>query len=99
MIVKYFFQSILTVTIMLIFFANTLSADNFPRLQVFHERGHPGDGHYIVTEEGKPFFYLGDTAWELFHRLNREEADIYFRTVLPKSSLGSRPSCWPNTEV
>jgi len=30
-----------------------------------------------VTEEGKPFFWLGDTAWELFHRLNREEADRY----------------------
>jgi len=23
------------------------------------------------------FFYLGDTAWELFHRLNREEAVRY----------------------
>jgi hypothetical protein len=23
------------------------------------------------------FSYLGDTAWELFHRLNREEADRY----------------------
>jgi len=32
---------------------------------------------FLVTEEGKPFFYLGDTAWELFHRLNREEADKY----------------------
>lgn len=29
------------------------------------------------TKEGAPFFYLGDTAWELFHRLNREEADRY----------------------
>ncbi len=26
---------------------------------------------------GKGFFYLGDTAWELFHRLNREEASSY----------------------
>ena len=26
---------------------------------------------------GRPFFWLGDTAWELFHRLNREEADEY----------------------
>jgi hypothetical protein len=26
---------------------------------------------------GQGFFYLGDTAWELFHRLNREEADLY----------------------
>ena len=36
----------------------------------------PG-GRYLVTAGGKPFFYLGDTAWELFHRLNREEATRY----------------------
>lgn len=29
---------------------------------------------FLVTERGAPFFYLGDTTWELFHRLNREEA-------------------------
>lgn len=34
------------------------------------------DGRYLV-EDGKPFFYLGDTAWELFHRLTFEEADRY----------------------
>jgi hypothetical protein len=33
--------------------------------------------HYLQYENGKPFFYLGDTAWELFHRLNREEATQY----------------------
>ena len=27
----------------------------------------------------QPFFWLGDTAWELFHRLNREEAERYLR--------------------
>lgn len=32
---------------------------------------------FLVTESGKPFFWLGDTAWELFHRLSREEADTY----------------------
>lgn len=32
---------------------------------------------YLEYEDGKPFFYLGDTAWELFHRLNREEATQY----------------------
>jgi len=32
---------------------------------------------FLVTADGKPFFWLGDTAWELFHRLNREEADAY----------------------
>jgi Protein of unknown function (DUF4038)/Putative collagen-binding domain of a collagenase len=33
----------------------------------------------LVTAEGKPFFYLGDTAWELFHRLSREDADVYLK--------------------
>lgn len=32
---------------------------------------------FLVTSEGKPFFWLGDTAWELFHRLNREQAIEY----------------------
>lgn len=32
---------------------------------------------YLVRADGAPFFYLGDTAWELFHRLNREEAARY----------------------
>jgi hypothetical protein len=35
------------------------------------------DGRYLSYEDGAPFLYLGDTAWELFHRLNREEADRY----------------------
>jgi hypothetical protein len=35
------------------------------------------NGRYLVTKDGSPFFYLGDTAWELFHRLNSEEADQY----------------------
>jgi hypothetical protein len=34
---------------------------------------------FLVTKEGKPFFWLGDTAWELFHRLSREEADMYLK--------------------
>jgi hypothetical protein len=32
---------------------------------------------FLVTAGGRPFFYLGDTAWELFHRLDREEAARY----------------------
>jgi hypothetical protein len=34
---------------------------------------------FLVTADGRPFFWLGDTAWELFHRLNREEAVRYLR--------------------
>jgi hypothetical protein len=36
--------------------------------------------HYLVQENGQMFFYLADTAWELFHRLNREEATLYLNT-------------------
>ncbi|KAA8484745.1 DUF4038 domain-containing protein [Arcticibacter tournemirensis] len=32
---------------------------------------------YIETQNKKPFLWIGDTAWELFHKLTREEADIY----------------------
>lgn len=35
------------------------------------------NGRYLVHDDGTPFFYLGDTAWELFHRLDREDADKY----------------------
>ena len=35
-------------------------------------------GRFLAYESGEPFFYLADTAWELFHRLNREEAQAYF---------------------
>lgn len=34
---------------------------------------------YLETTNGKPFFWIGDTAWELFHRLNREEATEYLK--------------------
>lgn len=38
------------------------------------------DNHrFIVKADGTPFFYLGDTAWELFHRLNRAEAERYLQ--------------------
>ena len=32
---------------------------------------------FLQFTDGTPFFYLGDTAWELFHRLNSEEAGKY----------------------
>lgn len=35
------------------------------------------DGRYLEHGDGTPFFWLGDTAWELFHRLDREEAALY----------------------
>lgn len=35
------------------------------------------NGRYLSWEDGTPFFYLGDTAWEIFHKLNREELEKY----------------------
>lgn len=54
-------------------------ARRLPRLKVFRDPAHPCNGRYLVTETGKPFFYLGDTAWELFHRLTREETELYLK--------------------
>lgn len=42
-----------------------------PRLRVSDNK------RFLVTETGAPFFWLGDTAWEIFHRLNREEVTRY----------------------
>jgi hypothetical protein len=35
------------------------------------------DGRHLVDAHGAPFLYLADTAWQLFHRLTREEARRY----------------------
>jgi len=32
-----------------------------------------------LEKNGASFFWLGDTAWELFHRLNKEQADFYLK--------------------
>ena len=34
-------------------------------------------GRHLVYENGEPFFWLADTGWEIFHRLTREEANMY----------------------
>ena len=35
------------------------------------------NGRFLVREDGRPFFYLGDTAWELFHRLDEAAVRQY----------------------
>jgi len=34
---------------------------------------------HLVTRDGKPFFWLGDTGWEFFHQLNKEDATAYIK--------------------
>jgi hypothetical protein len=36
-------------------------------------------GRYFVDQDGKPFFYLGDTCWVLFQRLDRKEVEEYVK--------------------
>jgi hypothetical protein len=35
------------------------------------------NGRYFADQDGKPFFYLGDTAWLIFQRLDHDEVDEY----------------------
>src|SRR6195952_5532728 len=58
----------LTIVISSLFFVSS-----FAQLKISADKRH------LVKKDGKPFFWMGDTAWELFHRLNREEADQYLK--------------------
>ena len=67
-------------------------AEPLPRLKVADNH------HFLVTANGQPFFWLGDTAWELFHRLTREEAVQYF-VLRVSASRSCRPWRWRNSTV
>lgn len=56
--------------LLLSLFASSLHAA-LPELRVAEDHRH------LETTEGKPLLLLGDTAWELFHRLTKEETIIY----------------------
>jgi len=56
------------------------------------------EGHYLETSDGRPFFWLGDTAWALVHGTTRVEASYYLRTragqgftVIQVVALGQTP--------
>lgn len=49
----------------------TSLGQNLPLLKI------SSDSNYIVTHDNEPFFWLGGTAWELIHRLDKEEIDKY----------------------
>src|SRR5215467_851792 len=37
------------------------------------------NGRYFEDQHGKPFFYLGDTAWLLFQRFDHAEVEEYLQ--------------------
>ncbi len=51
---------------------------DLPKLKVSDDR------RFIVTESGKPFLWLGNTAWEMIHRLNREEISLFLEDCSSK---------------
>jgi Protein of unknown function (DUF4038)/Putative collagen-binding domain of a collagenase len=47
-------------------------------LQLSAQFSVSSNNRYLL-KDGKPFFWLGDTGWELFHRLNKTEAEKYLK--------------------
>ncbi|HQR34282.1 MAG TPA: glycoside hydrolase family 140 protein [Blastocatellia bacterium] len=58
--------------------ATTTSQQQMQRLKVSDNK------RFLVKADGSPFFWLGDTAWELFHRSSREDADQYLKNRADK---------------
>ena len=67
-----------SIVALLVAWALGASAAPLPRLQVSENK------RFLVTADKQPFFWLGDTAWELFHRLNREDAERYLKNRASK---------------
>lgn len=68
----------------------TAAADNAATFNLKVSDNH----RFLVRGDGQPFFYLGDTAWELFHRLNREEADRYLSDRASKGFTVVQAVAW-----
>src|SRR5947207_7309478 len=56
---------------LLFLLALSAAAAPLPRLKVCENR------RFLCAADGKPFFYLADTGWEIFHRLDRKQAADY----------------------
>lgn len=70
-------EYLLRISVICMIFAGGICANSEARkdrgwtLQVSPNR------RFLMYADGRPFFYLGDTAWELFHRLSLEESQRY----------------------
>lgn len=53
--------------------ARSAAAGGLPSIKV------SDNARCLVRDDGVPFFYLADTAWELLHRLSKEDAEFYLR--------------------
>ncbi|MEL6652464.1 MAG: DUF4038 domain-containing protein, partial [Bacteroidota bacterium] len=67
------YKLLISTFICVFLFGATPSENALPRLRVSDNQ------RFLVQEDGTPFFYMADTAWELFHRCNREQAEMYLK--------------------
>lgn len=63
----------LSLLLVLLFLALFTKGQELPLLKI------SPDKRYLVTKDNQPFFWLGDTAWELIHRLDKTEIDQYLQ--------------------
>jgi len=70
---RYLLRSILVCVILIMTNTNQTAAtkDSDALLKV------SANHRFLIHADGSPFFYLGDTAWELFHRLTIDESRLY----------------------
>jgi len=54
--------------------SRSVCAVELPRIRVAQ------GGHYLETEHGARFFWLGDTAWQLIHSTTQSECSYYLAT-------------------
>ena len=57
--------------LLLFLFLSSQTFAQLPQLKVSENH------RFLQTEDGKPFFWTGDTAWELMHKLDNEEVEYY----------------------
>jgi hypothetical protein len=49
-------------------------------LPIFSQGYKVSENKRYIVKDNKPFIWLGDTAWELFHRCSKEDTEFYFQT-------------------
>ena len=47
------------------------------------------NGRYLTKADGSAFLWIGDTAWELFHKLDCEEATEFLKYYSSKITFSS----------
>jgi hypothetical protein len=74
-------KKLLLISLLLINFGLLVAQENpwkGPSVDFSHGRLKVSENkRFLVFDDGTPFYYLGDTGWELFHRLTKDESEKY----------------------